>query len=85
MEELRPCPFCGQKTAMVWAKKGRYGWFVFARCEMCGAESKKFGVESDAKLPKDETEFWEHNAVAPLRDKVVMLWNTRAGGENNDK
>lgn len=36
---LKACPFCGG-TASLNSRGGKYGRFVFAACDMCGARAK---------------------------------------------
>jgi len=70
-EELKPCPFCGGE-ANLYRTYGRYGWFITAQCEVCGARSKIFWTRSDPNDP----DFWECKAAS----KATVAWNRRKVG-----
>ena len=77
MEHLKPCPFCGCDIAGISARYGRNGWFLFVQCEVCGAESKKFGIGRNANIPNDDNEFWECEKVQIAASKAAKAWNVR--------
>lgn len=68
-DNLKPCPFCGSVADLV-VFDGRYGPFIYAECEMCGASSKRFRVI---------------NADNPLEGRAARqeayFWNQRKAGE----
>ena len=75
--DLKPCPFCGCELSGYSAKYGRNGWFIFAQCEICGAESKKFGVGRNKNVPDNDDDFWACEHVLKTCDKVAKMWNMR--------
>lgn len=83
MSSLKPCPFCGGNEVFINANKGRYGWYVFVRCSICGAESKKLGLGEKYndygvdELRNEEKVLFDCNT---LRDR----WNMRASQEEGD-
>lgn len=77
MEELRPCPFCGCNVPGCSAKYGRNGWFLFVKCDVCGAEGKKFGVGTNAGVPDNDEEFWQCGKVVRAEEKAIRMWNMR--------
>ena len=77
MDELKPCPFCGCDSAELTAKYGRNGWFIFARCNVCGAESKKFGIGRNTQVPDEDSEFWSCDDVETVSRKASTRWNMR--------
>ena len=68
MDELKPCPFCGG-NADLEVYDGRYGPFLYAACELCGASSKQF------RVAKGEDP-WEGKAAR----QAASFWNRREGG-----
>lgn len=84
MSELKPCPFCGCEVIHHFARYGRNGWFLFVRCEVCGAESKKIGLGEYFKAPEDDIVFWNCKDVLSILKKLNAAWNMRnyKGGEN---
>lgn len=67
MEDLKGCPFCGGE-AFLWSGYGRYGYFAYCKCDICGATSKTFSLGDS--LPDD----WENMTASR---KAVNAWNRR--------
>lgn len=77
MDELKPCPFCGGNTANIYRKWGRNGWFIFAKCDVCGASSKTIGLGKNFIEPENESEFWDVPCVMLACDTAAQAWNMR--------
>ena len=77
------CPFCGSLSVYPACKGGRYGHFVTAICECCGAKSKSVAVKGCdcIKEPCSENEFCKYaeNAERAVND----AWNRRTNKEAN--
>lgn len=72
MSDLRACPFCGGSATLFRNYNYRSNvWFVFAKCEVCGAQGKSVPVRTDLDL-EDET-WWESYDCK----KAEVFWNTR--------
>jgi hypothetical protein len=67
-KELSDCPFCGSDEIQYNARCGKYGWFVFCNCAVCGAESKK--VAAGPTLDDE----WAESIVA---HRAAAAWNRR--------
>lgn len=65
MDELKNCPFCGGAAELV-VFDGRYGPYIYAECELCGASSKRFRASK-----KDDV--WESRAAR----QAAHFWNQR--------
>lgn len=76
-DKLKPCPFCGCDVTGCSAKFGRNGWFLFIHCDVCGAESKKFGIGKNVDVPDDDDEFWQCGKVIHAKEKAYKAWNMR--------
>ena len=68
---MKPCPFCGSGNALLnqsysWTKKK---WFVYVRCELCGAQSKIY------LSPEEPAETDYSNDACKA---AIGAWNTRA-------
>lgn len=75
---IKPCPFCGDKNPRERANRGRYGWYAFVHCNVCGASggSVKKQVQDDEDLA-----FWNDDfGVLNARYK----WNKRASDSSCD-
>jgi Lar family restriction alleviation protein len=70
MEDIKNCPFCGSDETYVNAKYGRYGYYVFCKCDLCDATAKTFALKSK-ELPDD----WAESLAAK---KAITAWNRRA-------
>ena len=46
MDELKPCPFCGDETAM---RLFYYNLFIRVKCDECGASSGYRKTEEEAR------------------------------------
>ncbi len=61
MNELKPCPFCGNKTPVMMTRRGKDGWrdYFFVLCDYndggCGASGQ-----------------WNH-----YTDAAIEAWNRR--------
>ena len=70
--ELKSCLFCGEPYAITLrARYGRGRWIVFARCDMCGAQSRCFSCEEDPEIGE-----WSNDACY----KAGAAWNKRPVG-----
>lgn len=69
--DLEPltCPFCGSEATVMW-RGGKYGRFAVVQCDLCGAESKKYG---NVVGPTDDDGFWTQDAFL----KAIKAWNRR--------
>ncbi len=76
---LEPCPFCGCEVSGISSRYGLNGLFLFVQCDVCGAESKKFGVGRYANVPDEDNEFWGCEKVQQAVRKVQNAWNMRRG------
>lgn len=79
MEVLKPCPFCGADSADINCKYGRNGCFVFVQCQICGAESKKFGTGRYVTYSEyvDDENYWDNPYVENSCEKAISAWNLR--------
>ena len=59
MSELKPCPFCGRKAAVVWME------FYWVECKKCKAETR--GVHSRAAA----LELWNRRVGDDLMERMV--------------
>lgn len=66
MNELKQCPHCGGNAYLraVYSYRGNY--FIFAKCDICGAQGKAYPSE---ELPED----WDNDSC----DAAVAAWNMR--------
>lgn len=85
MARLKNRPFCGYESIGCTAKHGGYGLYLFIKCELCGAESKKIGLGASYNAPEDDDEFWRDRKVKAVRIQLENLWNTRAEGNGGDE
>lgn len=70
MDELKPCPFCGGE-AYLNSRYAKYGYMVFVRCDVCGAEGKKFNSYDEPPSSVD----WDNSACRA----ATRFWNMRLG------
>lgn len=76
---LKPCPFCGGEADYVQRRSNNGNtWFVFAKCSICGAQSKAQFVNDilSAENAKDIEE-----KVLNRYDRVTNFWNRREKAE----
>ena len=70
MDELKNCPFCGGTEVSFeyrYLSRNRYkDYITFAKCEICGAQSRSFSFDSDYSTDRDVAE-----------DKALAAWNRR--------
>ena len=66
--ELKTCPFCGGE-AELWARYGKHGYIVFAKCSVCDAQSRCKSAHGDT----EDSDFWDQVSVS----EVKRLWNFR--------
>ena len=75
---LKECPFCGHQKADLWKKHGKFGWFFYVKCSLCGATAgckRAYGIGYD---PSDEPE-WNNGGA----NEAIKTWNTRATEEQS--
>lgn len=66
---LKPCPHCGGRASLRDNYSNRTkGYFVFVRCDVCGATSGTYTCDS---VPADDD--WNNKAC----DKAIEAWNLR--------
>ena len=77
MEELKPCPFCGEKPR-VSVERGEKYKAVVVRCDNCGT---KMTIDEKRIIGywKESRTFGtvEERAVVILGDKIAKKWNRR--------
>lgn len=67
--ELKPCPFCGgTATFFVKKSKNKTLWYIYVKCDFCGAQSKTMFTETDPKPLNFQT--WDCSAA-------IDFWNNR--------
>ena len=72
-DKMKPCPHCGGTAALNRNYSYRLRlWFVYARCEICGAQGK-ICREDEEPEPGD----WHTSAC----DAAVEAWNMRTKEE----
>ncbi|MCI9553016.1 MAG: hypothetical protein HFE94_05725 [Acutalibacter sp.] len=74
MNALKPCPFCKGEAAL-WSSYGKFGYFVYCKCEICGATSKTFPLGES--LPED----WGELTASR---KAADAWNRRCCDAEQD-
>lgn len=73
-DSLKPCPFCGHEEISVYTQYGRYGYFAWVECDLCGARSKTLKSTNRADSP----EF----SVSAVACKLLDAWNRRPADGN---
>ena len=75
-EPLKPCPHCGGPAGLFanYSYRTR-GYFVFVKCDICGAQGRICRSENDPQL-----ENWESEAC----NKAAAAWNMRTGADAKD-
>lgn len=68
MADVKKCPFCGDEASL-YRSYGKYGYFVYMKCDLCSAETKGFKIYGNA-------DDWE---VSEAAQKAVFAWNRRSG------
>lgn len=71
MADLKPCPFCGGRASLRnnYNTKHR-GFYVYAKCDICGAQSKSFfSLEDPAEIQGEEIK------------AAAEAWNMRKGAQ----
>lgn len=78
MDDLQRCPFCGSKAQKRYSL-GKYSFFAFIQCTMCGAQTKvapisdeliqSYAESSDEAYPV----FWNSEPFQVVASK----WNNR--------
>ena len=58
MEELKPCPFCGETAR--YRFNGTEG---FVMCDWCGSRGAKFVLNDEICVKMEATEFWNKRAT----------------------
>ena len=73
MENIKKCPFCGGAGILTenFSFKTR-SYFIFVKCQLCGAQSKTYASLTDA-----EADDWQSEAC----EKAIAAWNTRTAEE----
>lgn len=68
-EKMKPCPHCGGTACLHsnFSHKARR-YFVFAKCDICGAQGKIFQSEDEPAAAD-----WNNNACID----AVKAWNMR--------
>lgn len=72
MEYMKNCPFCNGEPTL-FSTRGKYGYFVFIKCDLCGAQGKTF------KMGETREENWQDSVEA---QNAIKMWNMRAGTGN---
>ena len=64
---IKKCPHCGGEGFLGWnySYKSR-SWFVFVRCDICGAQGKTYTSKEE---PEDET--------STAAQSAIVAWNMR--------
>ena len=74
MEELKKCPFCGGKAcATANYSKRRNVYYVFIKCDVCGAQGKAYISEEDPAQNE-----WQSIACEDAQN----AWNLRTGADH---
>lgn len=59
MDKLESCPFCGGE-ARFWTKGGRFGYFAWVECDICGGRTKtvssEFEVNDERYMQSTQTQ-----------------------------
>lgn len=69
--ELKRCPFCGGEADLV-RDYGRYGYFVYTECSVCGSRSRTFSDGTNKRVD------WDSMPV----QRAQQAWNRRVGGSD---
>ena len=74
----KPCPFCGNEKVYAKCVYGKYGRFVFIKCDVCGAQcgSTKVG---ECNLKCKDGEFCDDADYA--ESIATNKWNRRDGAD----
>lgn len=67
---LRSCPFCGSHEVYLNARYGKAGWFGYAKCDVCGAQTGTVSMFCDEQEVS--------NFTAKEYEVIAAKWNTRA-------
>lgn len=66
---IRPCPFCNGDAGLCSTYSGRIRkYFIFVKCEMCGAQGKAFSDVDDPDLCN-----WDNDNC----NRAINAWNLR--------
>ena len=73
-EELKKCPFCGDRARIQTQYSGRRDrYYIYAICEGCSAKSRTFSSVTDPAKSSNRA-----------LELVVDFWNKREGVESNE-
>ena len=73
-QQIKPCPHCGG-VSYLYANYSRKigGYFVFVKCDICGAQGKIYSSKRDP-----DADGWENEACV----NAIAAWNMRTGADN---
>ena len=76
IDEIKPCPHCGGEAALYrnYSRRCR-SYFVYVRCEICGAQGKLYGCQE-----APEAHDWKNAACCD----AVKAWNMRTEGRSDE-
>ena len=76
--EIKPCPHCGGSASLYSGYSRRHrDYFVYVRCDICGAQGKLYGSSEDPAAVE-----WANDACTD----AVKAWNMRkAEGARHDE
>ena len=76
-EELKPCPFCGEK-AIIKAVDKNYGFTIWCQCKdgNCGARTVGY-------CPDTNNEDNSLENIERCKNKAIGAWNRRADDETD--
>ena len=73
---IKPCPHCNGKAYLTQSYSARSStWFVFVKCNICGAQSKAY------KSKEEPAEDWQSDNC----QDAVTAWNMRNGVKDEDQ
>ena len=73
-EELKPCPFCGEKATLKAVNKS-YGLTIWCACG-CGARAEGY-------CPNTDNEDTTMSNIEECKNRAITAWNRRANDETD--